>query len=678
MSINAKPRGFMFDEVEFSTPDKSAFDLSQRKVCTYQMDYLYPIFLHHALPGETYEMNLHAFFRTTPLVSPIMNDIDVKFYWFWVPYRIVFKKFRKLISNGDGTVAINDPRAMQSLVGMPFVTSHDLVARGNHSLTSHYRHWNCIRPVIQEGNINFHANDFSISSDINYTHGMAPGSLADHLGIPTMMTSGQAVLNPIYYANSAFLNMDWNSLRNGSIITEGSTDFPTISFNSLPFRAYNKIWYDWFRDENVFADPNKTPLTWDYFDGSSWKIGQSETDNLILFDEDTEYYNNDRSKFGDWDNLLNVGLLKKCWTKDYFTSSLLSPQRGQDVVLPLGNTAPVKFTFNAADIVSNSDGSVVGNAEVEIRTNGDGKSELRVVNSGNNVPSSIDNSKNLSCDLSQASSATLNSLRVANAMQKFCEKMARCGSRYVNQMQAMFDVEVPDAISDRASLISTSRCPVQVTTNTSTADTQIADTFTPQGTQAANATGSDTNGFRLTTNEHGMILGLMCIEPRIFYGSSLSRDWFRYDWLDFAWPSFANLGEQTVWNGELIPNSKTSVDHEALKDYSASVAWSNLNQMRTFGYQSRYCEYKYKSDEVHGRFKTDMQYYHLSRFPNDVSITDAYLNEPFLLCNSEDYQNIFHEVLNQENGLTTDHFLFDLDFNFKGIRPLPLYGTPTL
>lgn len=668
----------MFDEVEFSTPDKSAFDLSQRKVATYQMDYLYPIFLHHALPGETYEMNLHAFFRTTPLVSPIMNDIDVKFYWFWVPYRIVFKKFRKLISNGDGTVAINDPRAMQSLVGMPFVTSHDLVARGNHSLTSHYRHWNCIRPVIQEGNINFHANDFSISSDINYTHGMSPGSLADHLGIPTMMTSGQAVLNPIYYANSAFLNMDWNSLRNGSIITEGSTDFPTISFNSLPFRAYNKIWYDWFRDENVFADPNKTPLTWDYYDGSDWKIGQSETDNLILFDEDTEYYNNDRSKFGDWDNLLNVGLLKKCWTKDYFTSSLLSPQRGQDVVLPLGNTAPVKFTFNAADIVSNVDGSVVGNAEVEIRTNSDGKSELRVVNSGNNVPSSIDNSKNLSCDLSQASSATLNSLRVANAMQKFCEKMARCGSRYVNQMQAMFDVEVPDAISDRASLISTSRCPVQVTTNTSTADTQIADTFTPQGTQAANATGSDTNGFRLTTNEHGMIFGLMCIEPRIFYGSSLSRDWFRYDWLDFAWPSFANLGEQSVWNGELIPNSKTSVDHEALKDYSASVAWSNLNQMRTFGYQSRYCEYKYKSDEVHGRFKTDMQYYHLSRFPNDVSITDAYLNEPFLLCNSEDYQNIFHEVLNQENGLTTDHFLFDLDFDFKGIRPLPLYGTPTL
>lgn len=668
----------MFDEVEFSTPDKSAFDLSQRKVGTYQMDYLYPIFLHHALPGETYEMNLHAFFRTTPLVSPIMNDIDVKFYWFWVPYRIVFKKFRKLISNGDGTVAVNDPRAMQSLVGMPFVTSHDLVARGNHSLTSHYRHWNCIRPVVQEGNINFHANDFSISSDINYTHGMAPGSLADHLGIPTMMTSGQAVLNPIYYANSAFLNMDWNSLRNGSIITEGSTDFPTISFNSLPFRAYNKIWYDWFRDENVFADPNKTPLTWDYFDGSKWKIGQSETDNLILFDEDTEYYNNDRSKFGDWDNLLNVGLLKKCWTKDYFTSSLLSPQRGQDVVLPLGNTAPVKFTFNAADIVSNGDGSVIGNAEVEIRTNSDGKSELRVVNSGNNVPSSIDNSKNLTCDLSQASSATLNSLRVANAMQKFCEKMARCGSRYVNQMQAMFDVEVPDAISDRASLISTSRCPVQVTTNTSTADTQIADTFTPQGTQAANATGSDSNGFRLTTNEHGMIIGLMCIEPKIFYGSSLSRDWFRYDWLDFAWPSFANLGEQSVWNGELIPNTKISVDHEALKDYSASVAWSNLNQMRTFGYQSRYCEYKYKSDEVHGRFKTDMQYYHLSRFPNDVSITDAYLNEPFLLCNSEDYQNIFHEVLNQENGLTTDHFLFDLDFNFKGIRPLPLYGTPTL
>lgn len=668
----------MFDEVEFSTPDKSAFDLSQRKVGTYQMDYLYPIFLHHALPGETYEMNLHAFFRTTPLVSPIMNDIDVKFYWFWVPYRIVFKKFRKLISNGDGTVAINDPRAMQSLIGMPFVTSHDLVARGNHSLTSHYRHWNCIRPVVQEGNINFHANDFSVFSDINYTHGMAPGSLADHLGIPTMMSSGQAVLNPIYYANSAFLNMDWNSLRNGSIITEGSTDFPTISFNSLPFRAYNKIWYDWFRDENVFADPNKTPLTWDYFDGSSWKIGQSETDNLILFDEDTEYYNNDRAKYGDWDNLLNVGLLKKCWTKDYFTSSLLSPQRGQDVILPLGNSAPVKFTFNAADIVSNEDGSVVGNAEVEIRTNSDGKSELRVVNSGNNVPSSIDNSKNLSCDLSQASSATLNSLRVANAMQKFCEKMARCGSRYVNQMQAMFDVEVPDAISDRASLISTSRCPVQVTTNTSTADTQIADTFTPQGTQVANATGNDSNGFRLTTNEHGMILGLMCIEPRIFYGSSLSRDWFRYDWLDFAWPSYANLGEQAVWSGELIPNSKISVDQEALKDYSASVAWSNLNQMHTFGYQSRYCEYKYKSDEVHGRFKTDMQYYHLSRFPNDVSITDFYLNEPFLLCNSEDYQNIFHEVLNLENGLTTDHFLFDFDFNFKGIRPLPLYGTPTL
>lgn len=681
MAINAKPRGFMFDEVEFSTPDKSAFDLSQRKLGTYQMDYLYPIFTHHCLPGETYEMNASVFFRTTPLTSPIMNDIDVKFYWFWIPYRVIYRKFRKLISNGDGTIAINDPKAMESKVDMPFVTAFDLIYRGNHSLTSFYRYWNSIRPVIQEGNLTVRANDYSEVADINFTHGMSAGSLADHLGIPCMVTSGQVTgSNPLWFQTDPYKHdfLPWFALRDNK---NTQTEIPSLTFNSLPFRAYNKIWFDWFRDENVFADVNSTPIVVDRFDTSSqkWIIEQDDTHKLMLFDEETEFYNSSRADYGSWDNQLNVGLLKKCWTKDYFTSSLLSPQRGQDVVLPLGNSAPVTFKFNQADVV-NAEDSYVGTAEVEIRSV-DGKNQLRIVNSGNNKGASIDNSANLSVDLSQASSATLNSLRVANAMQRFCEKLARCGSRYVEQMQAMFDVEVPDAVSERCSLLSTSRCPVQVSTNTSTADTEIAGTFTPQGTQAANATGTDKNGFRFTSNEHGLIMGIMCIEPRVFYGSCLSRDWYQFDWLDYAWPSFANLGEQEVRSSELTPNVVIGFGHDNpknLSDYPSSVANGNLFQMDTFGYQTRYCEYKYKNDEIHGRFKTDLQYYHLSRFPNDLTMPSRKVDEAFLLCNSEDHQNIFHEVLNTENGLTTDHFLFDFDFNFKGIRPLPLYGTPTL
>lgn len=684
MSIKAKSRGYLFDEVEFSTPDKSAFDLSHRVVMSAAFDNLYPILNHSCLPGETYELNLDTFFRTSPLVAPIMQDIDVKFYWFWCPYRVIFPLWRRFISNGDGTVSNSSPLAgANNVVSLPFITSADLFQRGNFSNTSYYR-----------GERYHYANRFHSEKvvpcsrwleggldQVNYKgleHGLSAGSLADYLGIPDDGTEFYDGSASIYFPSVFSTQHDvpsWVLLRDNALNLR--------TYSSLPFRAYNKIWYDWFRDENLFADTD-TPLMFQTAYSNGDKLSdyhiltyEGEEQKLKMYEDSAlsvrHYYNPDPIKYGAWDWQLNVGLLRKCWSKDYLTSSLTNPQRGQDVLLPLGDKAPLA-KISSTDDFKDIQGNITHLFSDSSKT----------VHSTQATQTIKLNEDNLYADLSNATSATLNSLRVANAFQKFLEKMARCGTRYMEQMLSMFDVVVPDSASDRCTLIGADRIPLQIQTNSSQEAAHIGDgTIIPQGTQVANASGSGRTGFRFTTDEHGILMGLMCIEPRAFYGSSLHRDWFRKSYLDFAWPMFANLGEQEVYASEVMPQIPTDNDLVNVLDMhpeDKTTTRLDVFNKGTFGYQSRYCEYKYRQDAIHGTMKTYNNMYTLSRFPSDMWFTDSvntHLTRDFILCNVEDYQNIFNEVVDLD-GNYADHFTFDFHFDFKAIRPLPVYGTPSL
>lgn len=781
MAINAKPRGYLFEEVPDDSPQRSAFDLSFRSVFSADFDYLYPILCEEVLPNSDYELNLNLFMRTAPLVAPVFQDIDVKIYHFWTPDRIIFRKWKKLISNGDGSVSISDALAAKKLVDMPFITNYDLAQRGNFSFTDPFGVHSPEYLRTQTPS----SGDYDDTRDVyNYLartnfilNGESRGSLADYLGIPdtkiystylygqsiTQMYYNDEPFNPFELKSNIFkasnyegmtiqsfrcgdginfgsvpiseawrndISLDWSLLRALSYSSIGSDDvyYGSVeaqkissrirlgknlrTYNSLPFRAYNKIYYDWFRDENLQSLPDYKYNSRYYEYLGIWQtgtgvIGDASTylwnepllvtsvqsvDNY-LWSPDLDYYNDDPSISGSWDNQLNVGLLRKSFQKDYLTSALPSPQRGADVVLPVSGEA--KLVANNG-VVSTLYVPNSANPDVRYELGTESNNALRAVGlSSPNQRLGIDITNNTTIDLSNVNSLTIEALRVANKLQQFLEKFARTGSRYVEMMLSHFDTLVPDAASERPTLLATARIPIQISANSSESAVQIGDEVTPQGTQTGQAMSNGSTGFRFHADEHGYLMTLLCIEPRTFYGSSLSRMWLRRGWLDYAWPKFANLGEQSVYLSEVYPTlyPRTSDEIPDKTQYDSTLTGADVLNMKTFGYQSRYSEYKYHQDEIHGDFRHSLDYWTLARFPEQASITEPRLNEGFIRMNVIDRQNIFHTTAtyglvntNVDNYLLdgvyshkwTDHFYFDARFNFKAIKPLPLFGVPTL
>lgn len=721
MAIQAKPRGFLFEEVPDDTPQRSAFDLSHRSTLSCDFDYLYPILLEDVIPNSDYELNLNIFMRTAPMVAPIFQDIDVKLYHFWVPARIIFKRWKKLISNGDGSVSIADALAAKKLVDMPFITNYDLAQRGNYSYTD--PHGIHRYSLINRLGISYN-NDLTGS-------GEGVGSLADYLGIPTtnLFCERQANLAGDYCAidftngyttainSQVLLSPVWSNIRNktfdaqymDAITTPVNTDTVATqqdkararfyqnlrTYNSLPFRAYNKIWYDWFRDENLTPSGSYQPSFIygvryvDNTDGDhKVRVYEKSYPSYVnyVYDADLDYYGSSNSS---WDYKLNVGLLRKCYTKDYLTSALPSPQRGADVVLPVSGSATVTASGNLS--LRDSGNNVVGNVQLN-SNNG-----LDLSGTGH-ATGNVKYNGGLSVDLSNVNSLTIEALRVANKMQQFLEKFARTGSRYVEMMLSHFDTLVPDAASERPTLIGTARIPIQISANSSQNAIEIGGDTIPQGTQVGQAMTSGNTGFRFHCDEHGYIMSLLCIEPRTFYGSSLERHWLRRGWLDYAWPKFANLGEQPVYSSEVYPVQFPVVSGATAyigdgSNYDSTMTGADAYNMKPFGYQSRYAEYKYKQDTIHGDFRDTLDDWTLARFAYHDPSTSPNLNESFLWLDNHIRQNIFHTVaslpssgVDANNVLIfsgsqfawTDHFWFDMRFDFKAIKCLPLFGVPTL
>lgn len=720
MAIQAKPRGFLFEQVPDDQPQRSAFDLSHRSTISADFDYLYPILLEEVIPNSDYELNANIFMRTAPLIAPIFQDVDVKLYHFWVPNRIIFRKWKKLISNGDGSVSIADALAAKKLVDMPFITNYDLAQRGNYSYTD------------KSG---IHMYDAQLyNTDVlgvdHYTligSGEGVGSLADYFGIPStnLFESDKASYSGDFGFldfktdptaapyNEAYVTPNWSIIRSktfqSSHITNTTGQASTATdaqqktfnedgvykyirtYNSLPFRAYNKIWYDWFRDENLMQDTSFQiqPLNFVRYimgnDGAMHAYIKETGLNYdqYLFDADRDYYN-DSSPNSSWDKNLSVGLLRKCYTKDYLTSALPSPQRGADVTLPVSGTATIKSN---GDLVLED-----GHGSSNMYSNSAGVIQLPHLSDSDE----LFYKSGLKVDLSNVNSLTIEALRVANKMQQFLEKFARTGSRYVEMMLSHFDTLVPDAASERPTLIGTERIPIQISANSSQNAVEIGGDTIPQGTQVGQAMTSGNTGYRFHCDEHGYLMTLLCIEPRSFYGSSLPRHWQRRGWLDYAWPKFANLGEQPVYMSEVYPDRVTT---QAMltavgdgSNYDSTFSYQDAVNMQPFAYQSRYSDYKYVQDAIHGDFRNDLSDWTLARFKWLTRGGTPSFNSNFLLLDNHIRQTIFHTIASKPkymdesnvriwsgNGYQfTDHFWFDVRFNFKAIKPLPLFGIPTL
>lgn len=411
-----------------------------------------------------------------------------------------------------------------------------------------------------------------------------------------------------------------------SIITSSGATVGNV--NALPFRAYQLIFNEYYRDQNLMPE--------------------------LEFSRDSDT---------DSDIQTLMTLRKRCWEKDYFTSALPWSQRGADVLLPLHGSAGVKFTPNGqSSKVFQPSGAVFpglasgSTSNIKVDLDGGVGSVLQLrTDDINAIPSvisqypigaAIDNSGQLAVDLAGATQTTINDFRRSMKLQLWLERNARAGSRYIEQIASHFGVRSSDARLQRPEYLGGGKSPVVIS---EVLQTSATDDTTPQGNMAGHGISVGlTHGFRRFFEEHGFVIGIMSVLPRTAYQQGIPRVMNKVDKYDYYFPEFAHLGEQAIRNDELYPTS------------------SPATNAATFGYTPRYAEYKYIPSSVHGDFKDTLQFWHMGRkfagLPG--------LNAEFVT--SDPTQDIFAVT-----DPSVDKLYVQIFNNLIARRLMPKFGTPS-
>lgn len=402
----------------------------------------------------------------------------------------------------------------------------------------------------------------------------------------------------------------------------------------LPFRAYCLIWNEFFRDENL-----QNPVN----------INKDDTTRVVNAYTASQYNDVQHAQLG------GGKPLKVCKYHDYFTSALPGAQKGPAVNIPLGQEAPVIFKegYDESLYPTTLNGKEVWADKVK-------SDALNEFNLGNREGTTFtymeqDNGRSramLVTDLSQAVGATVNQLRQAFAIQKFYERQARGGTRYIEMVKAHFNVTNPDYRVQRPEYLGGKRIPInmnQVIQSNTPTNTSI----TPLGTTGAYSVTSDRDDiFTHSFTEHGILMGLCCTRTIHTYQQGLNRQFSKKKLTDFYFPEFANLGEQAILNKEIYLQG-TTADDEA------------------FGYQEAWASERYFPDIVTSEFRSNyaqtLDIWHYADNYNTLpSLGDTWIKEG--------KENL------QRTLAVQNHSQFIADFYFGAVytRPMPLYSIPGL
>lgn len=410
-----------------------------------------------------------------------------------------------------------------------------------------------------------------------------------------------------------------------------------VTPNAWLCRAYNKIWNDHYRDENLQDSvPENTG------------DGPDDPDDYVL--------------------------LRRGKRKDYFTSCLPWPQKGPGAEIPLGGTAPIVFDGAESSRyfpvgLKNSTGANLPTGAWQIQTGGTFSSgsfvdtwstsgtpgHLSIKNASTTTnfdgPLAVDSGyieDNMVADLSEATAVTINSLRQAVQIQRLWEKDARGGTRYGELVYQHFGVRNPDSRLQRSEYLGGGSIPIQIH---SVAQTSATDSVTPQGNLAAYGVAGGRVGFSKSFVEHGVVIGLVSVRADLNYQQGLDRAWSRRTRFDYYWPSLAHLGEQAVLNKEIYAQG---TDDDELP----------------FGYQERWSELRYGHSHITGKLRSgvsgSLDVWHLAQNFENL----PQLNASFIVDNPP-----LSRVLAVQDE---PQIVFDSLATVSCVRCLPMYSVPGL